>query len=207
MTRRPAIALVDYGAGNLTSVAKGLRLAGASARRVSSPDELDDADAVVIPGVGHFAATASLDGRWRVAIAEALCARIPVLGICLGLQWLFEGSEEAPDIPGLGVFPGKCALITGDVKVPHVGWNTLEPRRPGSRLLAALAPGAFAYFSHSYAAPIVDRTVATTSHGTRFTTMVEGGRVFGVQFHPELSGTTGLQVLRNFVAVAAAGKR
>ena len=203
MKSGPVVALVDYGAGNLTSVAKALRAAGGDVRRVIAPTELDGADAIVVPGVGHFAATRPLDAEWRRAIAAAIQDGTALLGICLGLQWLFEGSDEAPDDAGLGIFPGRCERLTGSVKVPHVGWNTLEPYEDESRLLASIDAGAFAYFSHSYAAPVVAETVASTNYAGRFTAAVERDRVFGVQFHPELSGTAGLQVLRNFRAVAA----
>ena len=129
---------------------------------------------------------------------------MPLLGICLGLQWLFDGSDEAPDLPGLGLFPGRCAVITGDVKVPHVGWNTLDRTLQAHppRVLDGIAAGAFAYFTHSYAAPVVDASVATTTHGMPFSAAVERDRVFGAQFHPEKSGRAGLRLLANFLALA-----
>ncbi len=126
----------------------------------------------------------------------------PLLGICLGLQWLFDGSEEAPELPGLGVFGGRCFALSGDVKVPHVGWNTLDSTRRSSRLLDGLPREAFAYFTHSFAAPVVAETTAVTKHGVRFASVVERGRVAAVQFHPEKSGTTGLRLLANFLAMA-----
>jgi glutamine amidotransferase len=196
------IALVDYGAGNLTSVIKGLRATGADVRVVARPAELADAQAVVVPGVGHFEATRALGEDWRAAVRARLDAGTPFLGICLGMQWLFEGSEEAPGVPGLGRLPGRCFRLPDTVKVPHVGWNTLEPAQADSRLLAGLPPGAMAYFTHSFAAPIVGATAARTDHGTAFTAAVEDGLVFGTQFHPEKSGTTGLRLLANFMAAA-----
>lgn len=204
MSRAVRVAIVDYGAGNLTSVAKGLRAAGGDVRIALGPGDLERADALVLPGVGHFAATAPLDAGWRAAIADAVAARIPFLGICLGLQWLFEGSEEAPDLPGLGLFTGRCAAITGDVKVPHVGWNTLDrtPQAHPPRVLDGIPTGAFAYFTHSYAAPVVAASIATTTHGVRFTAAVEHDRVVGVQFHPEKSGRAGLRLLTNFLSLA-----
>ena len=195
------IALIDYRAGNLTSVAKGLSAAGAEVRIVRSPVDLDDGGAIVVPGVGHFAATDSLDEEWRRVLRQAIESGTPLLGICLGLQWLFEGSDEAPDSTGLGVFSGRCFELTGDVKVPHVGWNTLDATSRSSRLLDGLTQPASAYFTHSFAAPIVDDTTAITTHGVQFASVVERGRVAGVQFHPEKSGTAGLRLLANFLAM------
>lgn len=195
------IALIDYGAGNLTSVIKGLRTVGLDVELASAPDGLHDARAIVVPGVGNFEATRPLTGGWRAAVAERIRSGVPLLGICLGLQWLFEGSEEAPDVPGLGLLPGRCFRLPDVVKVPHVGWNTLDTPRP-SRLLGGMPKGAMAYFTHSFAAPIVDATAAVTTHGAPFTSVVERGRVFGTQFHPEKSGGTGLRILANFAALA-----
>ena len=196
------VALVDYRAGNLTSVAKGLAAAGAEVRVAGSPAALDGSRAIVVPGVGHFNATSALDAVWRDALGRAIKAGTPLLGICLGLQWLFEGSDEAPDLEGLGIFQGRCFELGGDVKVPHVGWNTLDTTPRSSRLLEGLPQPAFAYFTHSFAAPVIKETTAATTHGVRFASVVERGRVAGVQFHPEKSGTSGLRVLANFLALA-----
>lgn len=198
------IALLDYGAGNLTSVRKGLDATGARVLTPASPGELVDADAVVVPGVGHFAATITLSDAWREAIAGAVRRGAPLLGICLGLQWLFESSDEAPGVAGLGAIPGRCERLPSVVKVPHVGWNALEMVRP-SVLLEGLADGTQVYFTHTYAAPLVHETVAATTHGARFSAAVEQQGIFGVQFHPEKSGEAGLRVLRNFVQLAAEG--
>jgi glutamine amidotransferase len=195
------IALIDYGAGNLTSVVKGFHAVAAEVSVVDAAADLTTADAIVVPGVGHFAATTTLDREWRDAIAASLDADVPMLGICLGLQWLFEGSDEAPDRPGLGLMRGTCFRLTGDVKVPHVGWNTLDINRGDSRLLDGVPEGASAYFTHSYAAPVGPDTVATTTHGVPFAAVVERDQVFGVQFHPEKSGVTGLRILENFLRV------
>jgi glutamine amidotransferase len=199
------IALVDYGAGNLTSVRKALSAVGAEVFTPGAPDELAKASAVIVPGVGHFGATRALDQPWRHAILERLDAGRPLLGICVGLQWLFAGSSEAPQVPGFGVCQGTCDRLP-DIepatgvrrKVPHVGWNTLSLPRP-SRLFDGVAPGAYVYFTHSYAAPLARGTVATSSYGVEFTAAVEDGLVSGVQFHPEKSGPVGLRVLRNWL--------
>jgi glutamine amidotransferase len=196
------VTMIDYGAGNLASVVKGLEQAGADVRLAASPKAILGAEAVVIPGVGHFEATRSLDDDWRAAITEAVKHGVPVLGICLGLQFLFEGSAEAPDLAGLGLFPGRCFELSGDVKVPHVGWNTLERTRRPTRLLDGIDSGTYAYFTHSFAAPVVGHTVARTTHGGTFASVIERGSVFGVQCHPEKSGRAGLRMLENFVNIA-----
>lgn len=198
------VALVDYGAGNLTSVTKAFREIGADVTIVRDAQALGDARAIVVPGVGHFAATAPLDDRWRSAIRARLDSGAALLGICLGLQWLFEGSDEAPDVPGFGAWPGHCALLPGPSKVPHVGWNQIARKGRPSRLLADVPDGAYAYFTHSFAAPIVDGTVAEARHDVPFSAVVERDRVFGAQFHPEKSGTTGLRLLETFVRIANA---
>jgi imidazole glycerol-phosphate synthase subunit HisH len=197
------VALVDYGAGNLTSVIKALRAVGADVNLVSGVDGIRQANAVVVPGVGHFSATASLGPEWRTAVQEAIGRGMPMLGICLGLQWLFEGSAEAPEAPGLGLIHGRCFRLEGDVKVPHVGWNSLELVDRPSRLFAGIPTGASAYFTHSYAAPVVGETIATTVHAMPFSAAIERDLVFGVQFHPEKSGATGLTILTNFLRVAS----
>ena len=200
------IALIDYGAGNLTSVVKGLTAVGANVRVVTTPVDLAGANGIAIPGVGHFNATASLDDGWRRALSTAIDRRVALIGICLGLQWLFEGSEETPELAGFGLLAGRCFRLSGDVKVPHVGWNTLDTSARESRLFAGVDSGASAYFTHSYAAPVTDALSARTTHGVPFAAAVERGNVFGVQFHPEKSGPTGLTILRNFVTIAEEGR-
>jgi glutamine amidotransferase len=196
------MALVDYGAGNLTSVRKGLAAAGGEVFTPEAPSDLGDAAAIVVPGVGHFAATAALTPDWRDAIRDAIDRGVPLLGICLGLQWLFEGSDEAPGLAGLGLLEGRCTKLPEGQKLPHVGWNTLDLRGT-PRLLPGVADGTYAYFTHSYAAPVTDACAAATTYGATFAAVVERGHVFGVQFHPEKSGPAGVRILSNFVAMAA----
>jgi glutamine amidotransferase len=200
------IALIDYGAGNLTSVRKAFAAIGADVFVPDRPGDLEQAAAVVIPGVGHFGATQALEGEWTAAILGRLGEGRPIFGICLGMQWLFEGSEEAPDVAGLGLLAGQCVRLTNDaapgLKIPHVGWNSLDVRRDAS-IAEGLAPNAQVYFTHSYAAPVTGDTVAVTEHGQPFAAIVQRGQVAGVQFHPEKSGEPGLQILRNFVELAS----
>ncbi len=198
------IALIDYGAGNLTSVKKALGSLAAEFVVPTSPEDVATASGVIVPGVGHFGVTNALAGPWHDAIRRAVDHGTPLLGICVGMQWLFEGSEEAPGVAGLGVLPGRVRRLHGDVasrvKVPHVGWNALSMPRP-SRLLAGLATGAYVYFTHSYAAPVTDDCVGATAHGEPFAAAVERDHIFGVQFHPEKSSDAGLRILRNFLTV------
>jgi glutamine amidotransferase len=196
------IALVDYGAGNLTSVRKAFTTLGADFFTPSQPGELESVAAVVVPGVGHFGATAALDAPWRETISRVVGRGVPLFGICVGMQWLFEGSDEAPGVPGLGVLPGRITRLEGNaaerLKVPHVGWNALDFTRP-ARLLNGLSSGAQVYFTHSFAAPVTDACAAATTHASTFASVVERGNVFGVQFHPEKSSDAGLRILRNFL--------
>jgi glutamine amidotransferase len=194
------IALIDYKAGNLTSVRKAFATLGADLYDPASPRDLDRAKAIVVPGVGHFAATGALDGEWMGSIRAHVTAGRPLLGICLGLQWLFDGSDEAPEFPGLGLLHGTCYRLHGHggLKVPHVGWNSLSIRRE-SPIVRGIASGSQVYFTHSFVAPVTDDTVAVTEHGEPFAAIVERGNVAGVQFHPEKSGDVGLQILRNFI--------
>lgn len=193
------VTVVDYRAGNLTSVVKALRSLGAEVFVSEDPQSVRAAERIVLPGVGHFAATRRLEESGvRSAVEEALGRQAPFLGICVGLQWLFAGSSEAAECSGLGVLPGSCERFAAGRKVPHVGWNSLSIR-PDSRLLAGIADGSFAYFTHSYWAPVGPATVAVTTYGEPFSAAIEQGNLMGVQFHPEKSGETGLKVLRNFL--------
>ena len=194
------IALIDYKAGNLTSVKKALATIGAPVFVPAMPEELAGAAGVIVPGVGHFGATRALDAGWTEAILERVGEGRPLLGICLGMQWLYEASDEAPDCPGLGLLSGRCYRLgtAEDVKVPHVGWNSLEIRGEAS-IVEGIPPNAQVYFTHSYVAPVTGDTMAVTEHGEPFAAIVQRGYIAGVQFHPEKSGDVGLRILRNFV--------
>jgi glutamine amidotransferase len=197
------IALIDYRAGNLTSVKKALAAVGADVFVPETPAAIARAQGVVVPGVGHFGATAAIDREWTEAILSLLSDGLPLLGICLGMQWLYEGSDEAPDRPGLGVLSGRCFRLRGSapLKVPHVGWNALDRRRNDS-IAEGVPDGSQVYFTHSFVAPVTPDTVAETSHGEVFASIVQRGQVSGVQFHPEKSGDVGLRILRNFIRSA-----
>ena len=196
------IAVIDYKAGNLTSVMKALEALGCTATVTADPGVVREARKVILPGVGHFQATQLLEETGLTeAVGEVIARGVPFLGICVGLQWLFAGSTEAPSVKGLGMFPGQCERFPAGVKVPHVGWNEVEID-PQSRLMHGVASGAFVYYTHSFRAPVVNGTVAVTEYGGPFSGAVEQGSVMGVQFHPEKSGTAGMQVLRNFVELA-----
>ena len=201
-----SIALIDYKAGNLTSVRKALAAVGADVFTPETPEALAAARGIIVPGVGHFGATRALDQRWVDAILAHIGEGRPLFGICLGMQWLYEGSEESPELRGLGLLPGSCRRLRppddrADLKVPHVGWNSLEILREGS-IAEAVPPHSQVYFTHSYVAPVTSETLAATEHGERFAAIVQRGQVSGVQFHPEKSGDVGLQILRNFLAAA-----
>ena len=195
------IAIVDYGAGNLVSVKKALDWLGQDCAITADPVEVRGAAKIVLPGVGHFAATAALaKSGLQEVITDSIKNNIPFLGICVGMQWMFSGSEESPETPGLSLFPGTCARFPKNVKSPHVGWNQLEIDST-SRLLRGLPPSPFVYFTHSYYAPVNGTTVACCDYAGRFSAAVERDLLFGVQFHPEKSGEAGLRLLANFCAL------
>ncbi len=201
------VTVIDYKAGNLTSVLKALRYLGAEPD-VTDADlsPIEAAERIVLPGVGHFAATERLDATGLThAIRAAIARDIPFLGICVGMQWLYAGSSEAPEQPGLAHFAAQCTRFPeGDEKVPHVGWNSLEARS-NSQLLADVEPGEYVYFTHSYKAPVTANTAAIARYIEPFAAAVERQNVMGVQFHPEKSGETGLKILRNFLGWEAKG--
>jgi len=197
-TTAPTITIVDYGAGNLNSVKKAFDYLGVKVVVTTQPEIVAAADKIVLPGVGHFNALGGLDNTGlRDAVLQAANAGKPFLGICLGMQWLFEGSDEAPGLAGAGIFAGRCRPFPPTVKSPHVGWNSLAVRE-GSRLLRNVAPDSFVYYTHSFQAPVVAATTAATEYGTPFSAVVEQDNIFGVQFHPEKSWTVGLLMLKNF---------
>jgi len=192
------IAIVNYRAGNLTSVKKALDSLGVESEITSNREKLASADKIVLPGVGHFSSTAVLETLGlRSAILERIDDGVPFLGICVGMQWMFQSSDEAPSTSGSGLLAGNCERFPSSVKSPHVGWNSLvcDDR---SRLLRGIPSGAFVYFTHSYRAPVVATTVARSEYGGEFSAAVERENVFGVQFHPEKSGKVGLSLLENF---------
>lgn len=200
---RPPVALLDYGVGNLHSAAKALDRAGAEVRVVPTVAEAAGAAGLVVPGVGAYGACLSglASAGGAAAVASWLEGGRPLLGICVGMQLLFEASEEGPVGDGVGVVPGKIRRLTGPVKIPHIGWDEVAVR-PGSRLFAGLGDGTRFYFVHSYAPePDGDAVAAVCDYGGRFAAAVEHGNLFGTQFHPEKSGPAGLRLLANFVEV------
>ena len=199
------VTLIDYGAGNVTSVARALRRLGAEVRTTNQPEELTTATCLVLPGVGHCAALlGSLDSHGlRHSLLTALARGTPFLGICLGLQALYQSSAEAPELSGLGVLHGHVDQLPQNVKLPHMGWNQLRSLRDCS-LLNGISRDAYFYFAHSYAAPANGpATAAICEHGRDFTAVLETARIFGVQFHPEKSGASGAKLLDNFLRIAA----
>jgi glutamine amidotransferase len=195
------IAIVDYGAGNLNSVKKAFEYLGAGVAVTADQEQIAAADKIVLPGVGHFSALGGLDNLGlRNALLQGARAGKPLLGICLGMQWLFDGSDESPELAGAKIFAGRCRQFPMAVKSPHVGWNSLTIR-DGSRLLRSVAADSFVYYTHSFQAPVIAATTAATEYGVSFSAVVERGNIFGVQFHPEKSWTVGLGILQNFCEV------
>lgn len=219
------IAVIDYRAGNLTSVKKALDRLGAASIISDDPQAVAKADKMILPGVGHFSATTTLDKTGlRAAIQNSIARGTPLLGICVGMQWMFTSSQEAPGVPGLALFEGECSRFPKylhqschpersrttreadrpaeskdpyPLKSPHVGWNSLKLANH-SRLFRGIASGSFVYFTHSYRAPLVEGTVASCDYGGEFSAAVERDHLFGVQFHPEKSGAVGLAILETF---------
>jgi imidazole glycerol phosphate synthase glutamine amidotransferase subunit len=199
------VTILDYGAGNVPSVERALQRLGAESLRTSSPQCISSAEALLLPGVGHYAALIrALDkNNLRAPLVDAIHRGVPFLGICLGLQVLFKLSEEASQLQGLNLLPGIVSALPPNVKLPHMGWNQLEKKRESS-LLAGIDAGAYFYFAHSYAALDSNGTpAATCSHGAEFAAVIEQKNIYAVQFHPEKSGDAGAQVLQNFLRLAA----
>jgi imidazole glycerol phosphate synthase glutamine amidotransferase subunit len=199
------ITLIDYGAGNVTSVERALQRLGAPSQRSNSPECIAKAEALLLPGVGHYAALIrALDERaLRAPLLDAIQRGVPFLGVCLGLQALYETSEEAPELMGLRLLPGSVRSLPATVKLPHMGWNQLKLARP-SRLLEGISADAYFYFAHSFAATSANgEAVALCNHGEDFAAVIEKRNIFAVQFHPEKSAAAGAQLLRNFLGLAA----
>ena len=194
--------IVDYGAGNIRSVQNTLEELGANFAVTSDPAAVSGAQKIILPGVGHFGQMMQAIDRLRLrdVLLELIRAGVPFLGICIGLQCLFEGSEESPSSRGLGLFSGCVRRFVGDARIPHMGWNSLEKTRP-SKLLAQLENGTFTYFAHSYYAPVNESTAATCTYLHPYSAVLEKGNVYAVQFHPEKSGPVGLHVVKNFLVV------
>lgn len=194
------IALINYGAGNVGSVLKAVEHLGYPVQVVDEPEALRAAEKIILPGQGHFGTMMrALDQRHLLEpLRELLAGGTPFLGICLGLQALYEASDEAPDVPGLALLPGRVTRFEGVFKIPHVGWSQLEIRsRQG--LFRDVADGSFVYFCHSYYGPATKESSAVTQYGQTFASGVDMRNIFAVQFHPEKSGEVGLKVLENFL--------
>jgi imidazole glycerol-phosphate synthase subunit HisH len=199
------LVIIDYGAGNVSSVATALRRLGAEATTTNRAAELARADRLILPGVGHCAALINaLDAQEiRKPLVDALSRGVPFLGICLGLQALYQASDEAPSLVGLGLFKGNVTHLPANVKLPHMGWNQLRPTR-ASVLLQNIAPESYFYFAHTFAAPAAGaESTAVCNHGREFVAVLEDKNIFGVQFHPEKSGAPGAKLLENFLRQAA----
>jgi imidazole glycerol-phosphate synthase subunit HisH len=197
------IAVLDYGIGNLRSAEKALQRVGGDARLITDPADAEGAAGVVLPGVGAFGRCMDAlrsSGLAKVA-TEAIQTATPFLGICVGMQMLYDGSDEDPGVAGLGVLAGTVRLLPDGVKRPQMQWNVLTPVRSGSALLAGLGSEPWVYFVHSYAPEATDAVVATCDYGGPVVAAVEQGRLWATQFHPEKSGPVGLRLLANFVAL------
>jgi glutamine amidotransferase len=197
----PEAVIFDYGVGNLLSLKCALEKVGLDAKITVSPQQIENADAIALPGVGNFSAAVTKLGAVKETLLDAVKSGKPLIGICLGLQLFFPESEEGPG-SGLGLFKGKTVRLQGDVKVPHMGWNTLRIVKP-TQLFEGVADESYVYFVHSlYPAPADKQIVATeTEYGVTFTSAVAKGNVFGTQFHPEKSGDVGLKILSNFAKI------
>lgn len=194
------IGIIDYGAGNLRSVQNTLAEIGAPYRLVHTPEQLRAASKVILPGVGHFGQMMRALEMMEMhePIRKVIGLGVPFLGICLGLQALYERSEEAPELQGLNLLPGVVKRFSHDLRIPHMGWNEIVPK-PDTALLHNLGPKPHLYFAHSFYAPVGPATAATCEYGVPYTAVVESDNLFGVQFHPEKSGPLGLRIVKNFV--------
>ena len=197
------ISIIDYGAGNLRSVQNTLAELGATYKLIDTPEAVRAAEKLVLPGVGHFGQLMqSLDAlKLRQPILEKIAAGNPFFGICLGMQALFSASAEAPDLEGLNIYPERIERFPAGARVPHMGWNSLKAR-PDSKLLKGLTEPIYVYFANSYYAPPVEATSATCDYQLPFSAVLERDNIYGVQFHPEKSGPTGLKIMSNFLELA-----
>lgn len=203
------IAVLDYGIGNLGSAYKALKEVGADAILIDHPIQVDELSGVVLPGVGAFGAcmNALKLSKLDYVLKNAIEQQIPVLGICVGMQMLYEGSEESPDVRGLGLLAGRVRKLTGNVKLPHMAWSQLDvsPSKPEALLFEGLGNSPWFYFVHSFAPEVTENTIAECNYGDRFTAACGKGNIFGTQFHPEKSSTTGLGFMRNYMELCEHG--
>jgi glutamine amidotransferase len=199
----PDIVVVDYGMGNLRSVQRGIKAAGSPSRIVTEKNGLKGADAIVLPGVGAFRDAAANLAPLKPAICDAAASGVPLLGICLGLQLLFTRSTEGGSYPGLDILAGTILPFPKGRKIPQIGWNTLSIVDAGNPLVQDVPDGSYVYFVHSYYAHMEqeEAVVARTWYGIDFPSIIARRTVFATQFHPEKSGTTGLQILTNFIDI------
>jgi imidazole glycerol phosphate synthase glutamine amidotransferase subunit len=199
------VTVIDHGAGNVASVERALARIGVASERAVLSAAISSAKVLILPGVGHFSALVrALDQKsLRVPLLDALARGVPFLGICLGLQALYESSDESPDSQGLGVLRGTIRLLPAHLKLPHMGWNRIHALGP-TRLFRGIPAGSYFYFAHSFAAPYLppEAAAATCTYGSEFVAAIERDNLFAVQFHPEKSGAAGEQLLRNFVSQA-----
>ncbi|MDQ2777539.1 MAG: imidazole glycerol phosphate synthase subunit HisH [Acidobacteriota bacterium] len=194
--------IVDYGAGNIRSVQNTLDELGVPYETTNSPEAVLAAKKIILPGVGHFGQMmrAMDELGLRQPIIQKIHEGVPFLGICIGLQCLFESSEESPGSKGLAIFPGVIKRFVGDARIPHMGWNSLT-RLKSARLLDGLTEEPFTYFAHSFYAPVVDATAAACTYINPYSAVLEQRNVHAVQFHPEKSGPIGLHVMKNFIEI------
>ncbi len=192
--------VIDYGAGNLQSVRNTVEALGVPFEVTDNPETVLRSSKIILPGVGHFGQMMrALDElQLREPILQQIRTGTPLLGICVGLQCLFEGSEESPESRGLGVLPGLVRRFQGNARIPHMGWNSLDACRP-TRLLTGLPLHPYTYFAHSFYAPVLPETAATCTYIQSYSAIIEHDNLYAVQFHPEKSGAVGLRVMQNFL--------
>ena len=197
------IAIIDYGAGNLKSVKNALELLKVKSIVTNKAEDIEKADKIIFPGVGNFGdMIKSLERLSLISVLKNNITKKPYLGICLGLQILFEKSEESPDVKGLGIFKGSVKKFKGNLKIPQIGWNSIKVKKD-SALLKGIKTNSYFYFVHSYFVEPKDKEIilTTTDYGQEFCSAIAEDKLFAVQFHPERSGEVGLRVLRNFVSL------